>query len=63
MNKVKRNFVFFFSSQNTMSNANQVVIRNVGFGLSGNFTCEVSAEAPSFSTAQAHIYMQVVGKF
>ncbi|XP_055697157.1 uncharacterized protein LOC129798174 [Phlebotomus papatasi] len=44
----------------SLSNASQVVIRNVGFGLSGNFSCEVSADAPSFSTAMAHIQMQVV---
>lgn len=29
-----------------LSNASQVVIRNVGFGLSGNFSCEVTADAP-----------------
>ncbi|GAB0087639.1 Ig-like domain-containing protein [Sergentomyia squamirostris] len=46
----------------SQSNASQVVIRNVGFGLSGNFSCEVSADAPSFSTAMAHIQMQVVGE-
>lgn len=45
-----------------MSNASQVVIRNVGFGLSGNFSCEVTADAPSFSTALVHVQMQVVGK-
>ncbi|KAJ6638941.1 hypothetical protein Bhyg_11679, partial [Pseudolycoriella hygida] len=45
---------------NTLSNASQVIIRNVGFGLSGNFSCEVTADAPSFSTATAHIQMQVV---
>ncbi|XP_073816124.1 uncharacterized protein [Musca autumnalis] len=44
----------------TSSNATQVLIRNVGFGLSGNFTCEVTADAPLFSTAQAVAIMQVV---
>ncbi|XP_037954619.1 uncharacterized protein LOC119684614 [Teleopsis dalmanni] len=42
------------------SNATQVVIRNVGFGLSGNFSCEVTADAPLFSTATAYAQMQVV---
>uniref|UniRef100_A0AAG5CSI9 Ig-like domain-containing protein n=1 Tax=Anopheles atroparvus TaxID=41427 RepID=A0AAG5CSI9_ANOAO len=42
------------------SDNRQVVIRNVGFGLSGNFSCEVTADAPSFSTATEHISMQVV---
>lgn len=46
-----------------MSNASQVVIRNVGFGLSGNFSCEVTADAPSFSTRAAQTHLQVVGKF
>uniref|UniRef100_A0A182YJQ7 Ig-like domain-containing protein n=1 Tax=Anopheles stephensi TaxID=30069 RepID=A0A182YJQ7_ANOST len=46
----------------TMSDNRQVVIKNVGFGLSGNFSCEVTADAPSFSTATEHISMQVVGK-
>ncbi|XP_055618160.1 uncharacterized protein LOC129763284 [Toxorhynchites rutilus septentrionalis] len=44
----------------SLSNASQVVIRNVGFGLSGNFSCEVTADAPSYSTATGHIQMQVV---
>ncbi|EDV42725.2 uncharacterized protein Dana_GF16886 [Drosophila ananassae] len=44
----------------TSSNATQVLIRNVGFGLSGNFSCEVTADAPLFSTATAMASMQVV---
>ncbi|XP_037943394.1 uncharacterized protein LOC119676231 [Teleopsis dalmanni] len=44
----------------TSSNATQVLIRNVGFGLSGNFSCEVTADAPLFSTAYAAAMMQVV---
>ncbi|KAI8130206.1 hypothetical protein FF38_05017 [Lucilia cuprina] len=44
----------------TSSNATQVLIRNVGFGLSGNFSCEVTADAPLFSTATAFGAMQVV---
>ncbi|XP_055903550.1 uncharacterized protein LOC129939533 [Eupeodes corollae] len=43
-----------------MSNASQVVIRKVGFGLSGNFSCEVTADAPLFSTATAFAKLQVV---
>lgn len=56
-------FLLIFYQQNTLSNASQVIIRNVGFGLSGNFSCEVTADAPSFSTATAHIQMQVVGEY
>ncbi|XP_038105847.1 uncharacterized protein LOC6050345 [Culex quinquefasciatus] len=44
----------------SLSNASQVVIRNIGFGLSGNFSCEVTADAPLFSTATGHLQMQVV---
>ncbi|XP_017873867.1 PREDICTED: uncharacterized protein LOC108621197 [Drosophila arizonae] len=44
----------------TSSNATQVLIRNVGFGLSGNFSCEVTADAPLFSTATALAVLQVV---
>ncbi|XP_048506905.1 uncharacterized protein LOC105684870 isoform X2 [Athalia rosae] len=33
------------------SNGSQVMLRNVDFRLSGNFSCEVTADAPSFSTA------------
>ncbi|XP_017119271.1 uncharacterized protein LOC108140790 [Drosophila elegans] len=42
------------------SNATQVLLRNVGFALSGNFSCEVTADAPLFSTATAMDTMQVV---
>ncbi|XP_055382268.1 uncharacterized protein LOC129612600 [Condylostylus longicornis] len=43
----------------SMSNVSQVVLRNIGFNLSGNFSCEVTADAPSFSTATALAFMQV----
>ena len=46
-----------------MSNATHVTLRNVGFNLSGNFTCEVTADAPSFYTATATNFLQVVGEF
>nr|XP_036212856.1 uncharacterized protein LOC106622699 [Bactrocera oleae] len=43
-----------------ISNATQVVIRDVKFSLSGNFSCEVTADAPLFSTATAYAQVQVV---
>uniref|UniRef100_A0A0K8V0A9 Ig-like domain-containing protein n=1 Tax=Bactrocera latifrons TaxID=174628 RepID=A0A0K8V0A9_BACLA len=43
-----------------ISNATQVVIRDVKFTLSGNFSCEVTADAPLFSTATAYAQVQVV---
>ncbi|XP_047002319.1 uncharacterized protein LOC124619777 [Schistocerca americana] len=42
------------------SNATQVVLRRVGFSLSGNFSCEVTADAPSFSTKTVTANMLVV---
>ncbi|CAO1427951.1 unnamed protein product, partial [Diamesa hyperborea] len=55
--------VFAFPGINVnmlLSNGSQVVIQNVGFGLSGSFSCEITADAPSFSTATANVQMQVV---
>ncbi|XP_067628284.1 uncharacterized protein beat-IIb [Eurosta solidaginis] len=43
-----------------ISNATQVVLRDVNFGLSGNFSCEVTADAPLFSTSTAYAQVQVV---
>lgn len=48
--------------QKNLSNATQVVLRNVGFGISGNFSCEVTVEAPSFSTLTAGAQLLVVGE-
>lgn len=42
------------------SNATIVLIRNVSFGLSGNFSCEVTADAPLYSTSTAYAQMQVI---
>lgn len=47
----------------SQSNESQVVIKNVGFGLAGNFSCEVTADAPLFSTGTAYSQLQVVGEF
>lgn len=56
-------FLCLWYLQNLLSNGSQVVLQNVGFGLSGNFSCEITAESPPFSTATANIHMQVVGKY
>lgn len=53
---------YSLSFQIAASNATQVVIKNVSFGLSGNFTCEVTADSTSFSTATAAAQMMVVGE-
>ncbi|KAL5283742.1 hypothetical protein ACFFRR_006173 [Megaselia abdita] len=44
----------------TASNDTQVTLRNVDFRLSGNFTCEVTADAPSFHTSFASNTLTVV---
>ncbi|XP_026333539.1 uncharacterized protein LOC113240442 [Hyposmocoma kahamanoa] len=42
------------------SNQSQVVLTRVSFGLSGNFSCEVTADAPSFATSIVSSVMEVV---
>ncbi|KAJ8942990.1 hypothetical protein NQ318_001714, partial [Aromia moschata] len=42
------------------SNEHQVVLRDVGFNLSGNFSCEVTTDAPSFATSSVSSAMSVV---
>ncbi|XP_011864520.1 PREDICTED: uncharacterized protein LOC105560219 [Vollenhovia emeryi] len=42
------------------SNKSQVTLRNVDFGLSGTFICEVTADAPTFSTASVSKNLTVV---
>ncbi|XP_073972859.1 uncharacterized protein [Rhodnius prolixus] len=44
----------------SMSNATQVVLRHVGFNLSGNLSCEVTTDAPSFSTAVVSKELMVI---
>lgn len=56
-------FTLLHPKQLSVSNATHVTLRNVGFNLSGNFTCEVTADAPSFYTATATNFLQVVGEF
>jgi hypothetical protein len=53
---------WFICLQLSLSNDRVVVLRKVGFNLSGNFSCEVTVEAPSFSTATVYQQMQVVCK-
>ncbi|XP_059482040.1 uncharacterized protein LOC132200535 [Neocloeon triangulifer] len=45
---------------NAESDGNKVRLVDVGFNLSGNYSCEVSADAPSFSTAFVSQYITVV---
>jgi hypothetical protein len=48
--------------QISQSTSNQVELRDVQPTLSGNYSCEVSADAPSFSTAFVSQMMTVVGE-
>ncbi|OXU24700.1 hypothetical protein TSAR_002544 [Trichomalopsis sarcophagae] len=45
------------------SNESQVTIQNVDFPLSGNFSCEVTTDAPTFSTASSVKTLTVVWCF
>lgn len=50
--------------QISASNATHVTLRNVGFNLSGNFTCEVTAdESTRFYTSTATNTLTVVGMY
>ncbi|BES92487.1 heterophilic cell-cell adhesion [Nesidiocoris tenuis] len=44
----------------SMSNASQVVLQQVGFNLSGNISCEVTTDAPSFTTAMVSQELMVI---
>ncbi|XP_030748220.1 uncharacterized protein LOC115876549 [Sitophilus oryzae] len=44
----------------SQSNEHQVVLRNIGFNLSGNFSCEVTTDEPSFATVTVVKDMLVV---
>lgn len=46
-----------------MSNSTQVMLQDVQFKLSGNISCEVSADSPSFSTAIVSRHLMVVGQY
>ena len=49
--------------QQGKSNATQLTLRHVQLSLSGRYSCEVSADAPSFHTALVSGDMDVVGEF
>jgi len=49
--------------QQGKSNATQLTLRHVQLSLSGRYSCEVSADAPSFHTALVSGDMDIVGEF
>ncbi|KAF2896384.1 hypothetical protein ILUMI_09791, partial [Ignelater luminosus] len=62
-NEVPTTKVFLFAGLQVnlqLSDEHQVVLQNVDFNLSGNFTCEVSTDGPNFLTAMVSRNMSVV---
>lgn len=51
------------SLQMSLSDNRKVVLRSVDLKSSGNYACEVSAEAPSFASANSEARMEVVCKY
>ena len=51
---------FFLQIHNSTDTV--VVLNSVNLSSTGNYRCEVSAEAPSFQTVSEHGFMQVVGE-
>ena len=49
--------------QTKNSNEKQVTIQDVDFQLSGNFSCEVTTDAPTFSTGTSSRTLQVVCEY
>lgn len=55
-------FVINLLLQENKSNSTQVLLRNIEFNLSGEFSCEVTVDTPLFSTAMDRKDMLVVRK-
>lgn len=51
-----------FGLQREASDAERITIEAATQTAGGRYTCEVSADAPSFQTAQVHTHMYVVGE-
>lgn len=54
-------FSWFFQQQSE-SNESHVLLTSVSLNITGKFSCEVSADAPTFHTAFHTGEMEVVGK-
>lgn len=54
--------VYICLLQRSQSNASHVLLTSVGLNISGKFSCEVSADAPSFHTMLVSGEMEIVGK-
>jgi hypothetical protein len=54
--------ICMFVSQMSSSNANQISLKNIPLHLSGKFRCEVSTDAPLFTTKCSEDELAVLGK-
>ena len=45
-----------------LSSRNQLHLHNVDWNVTGNWTCQVMTEGPSFEMIEASTYLKVVGK-
>lgn len=54
---------FWFSFQRAASNESQLALSNVSLPTAGKYSCEVSADAPSFHTLIVAGDLEVVGKW
>lgn len=52
--------IFFYIPQHQQSNSKKVTLKGVNLKSSGLYRCEVSAEAPSFTSVQGEGRMEVV---
>lgn len=52
-----------FLFQKGHSNDQKVVLENASLHASGNYKCEVNAEAPNFNLVSAEANMEVIGEW
>ena len=54
---------FFYLTQQAASNVSQLTLGNVIPSTSGKYSCEVTADFPSFHSGMASGDLEIVGKF
>lgn len=60
IDNVPSSFTFFF--QEELSDASRVLLRGLTLNSTGLYRCEISAEAPNFSSVQGEGRMDIVCK-
>lgn len=58
-----RNCFVVVHVQKTESNATQVTLEDLELDAAGEYSCEVSADAPSFHTAIVYATMNIAGEY